>query len=169
MSNKSPFLLREQLASALDMPETWVRCNPAHIGGDFGGKGSPMDAPVAYQLARRTGQAVRMVMTYTEELMAGTPRHGSVVRLRTGVKRDGTIVAGAALVVWNAGAYGAHKPVPPVHIQGGLEAAGAYRIPNLRIDTRCVYTNQIPAGFMRSPGRPQVAFAVESQMDVIAE
>ncbi|HEY7067736.1 MAG TPA: xanthine dehydrogenase family protein molybdopterin-binding subunit [Chloroflexota bacterium] len=169
MSNKGPFLLRGQMAAALDMPEEWLRCNPVHIGGDFGGKGSPMDAPVAYQLARRAGRPIRMVMTYAEELLAGTPRHASVIRLRTGVRRDGTLVTRDALVVWNGGAYGAHKPVPTVHIQGGLEAAGSYRIPNVRIDSRCVYTNQIPAGFMRSPGRPQMAFAVESEMDLIAK
>ena len=91
MSNKGPFLLRAPAGGALDMPEEWVRCNPAHIGGDFGGKGSPMDAPVAYQLARRTGRPVRMVMSYTEELTAGNPRHPSVIRLRTGVKRDGRL------------------------------------------------------------------------------
>jgi CO/xanthine dehydrogenase Mo-binding subunit len=168
MSNKSPFLLRGQLAAALDMPEEWLRCTPAHIGGDFGGKGSPMDAPVAYHLARRAGQPVRMVMTYTEELTAGTPRHASVITLKTGVKRDGTLVARDSLAVYNGGAYGAHKPVPTVHIMGGLEAAGCYRIPHLRVDSRCVYTNQLPGGFMRSPGRPQMTFAVEGQMDLIA-
>src|SRR5262249_46038112 len=73
MSNKGPFNLRSHLAAALDLPQDWVRCNPAHIGGEFGGKGSPMDAPVAYQLARRTGKPVKMVMTYTEELIARHP------------------------------------------------------------------------------------------------
>ncbi len=168
MSNKGPFNLRAHLAAALDMPEEWVRINPANIGGEFGGKGSPMDAPVAYQLARRTGRPVRMVMTYTEELTAGNPRHPAVIRLKTGVKRDGRLWARDSLAVWNSGAYGGHKPVPTVHILGGLEAAGPYRIPNLRMDSRCVYTNQIPAGFMRSPGQPQMVFAVESQMDIIA-
>jgi CO/xanthine dehydrogenase Mo-binding subunit len=167
-SNNRPFVQRTHLARALDMPEDWVLCTPVHIGGDFGGKGSPMDTPVAYQLARRTGRPIRMVMSYTEELTAGNPRHPSVIRLKTGVKRDGTIVARDSLSVFNGGAYGAHKPIPTVHILGGQEAAGAYHIPNLRMDSRCVYTNQIPAGFMRSPGRPQMAFAVESQMDIIA-
>ncbi len=168
MSNKGPFNLRAHLAAALDMPEDWVRCNPANIGGEFGGKGSPMDAPVAYQLARRTGRPVRIVMTYTEELIAGNPRHPATIRLKTGVKRDGTLVARDSLALWNSGAYGGHKPVPTVHILGGLEAAGSYRIPNLRMDSRCVYTNQIPGGFMRSPGQPQMAFAFESQMDIMA-
>src|SRR3954452_4287588 len=169
MSNKGPFNLRAHLAAALDMPEEWIRCNPAHIGGEFGGKGSPMDAPVAYQLARRTGCPVRVVMSYVEELTAGNPRHPSVVRLKTGVKRDGRLWARDSLAVWNSGAYGGHKPIPTVHILGGLEATGSYRFPHLRMDSRCVYTNQVPAGFMRSPGRPQMAFAVESQMDIIAE
>ena len=169
MSNKGPFNLRSHLSAALDMPEEWVRIHPANIGGEFGGKGSPMDAPVAYQLARRTGRAIRMVMTYTEELTAGNPRHPAVIRLKTGVKRDGTFWARDSLSVWNSGAYGGHKPVPNVHILGGVEAAGPYVIPNLRMDSRCVYTNQIPAGFMRSPGQPQMAFAVESQTDIIAE
>jgi len=168
MSNKGPFNLRAHLAAALDLPEEWVRCNPANIGGEFGGKGSPMDAPVAYQLARRTGRPVRMVMTYAEELMAGNPRHPAIIRLKTGVKRDGRLWARDSLAIWNSGAYGAHKPVPTVHILGGLEAGGGYRIPHLRMDSRCVYTNQVPCGFMRSPGQPQMAFAFESQMDIIA-
>jgi CO/xanthine dehydrogenase Mo-binding subunit len=168
MSHKGPFNLRVQLSEALDLPAEWVRCNPAHIGGEFGGKGSPMDAPVAYQLARRAGRPVRMVMTYTEELTAGNPRHPSVIRLKTGVKRDGTLVARDSLAVWDGGAYGGHKPIPTVHLLGGLEAAGAYRVPHLRMDSRCVYTNQVPAGFMRAPGQPQMAFAYESQMDIIA-
>ncbi len=168
MSNKGPFNLRSHLAAALDLPQDWVRCNPAHIGGEFGGKGSTMDAPVAYQLARRSGHPVKMVMTYTEELMAGNPRHPAVIVLKTGVKRDGRLWARDSLAVWNSGAYGGHKPVPTVHILGGLDAAGAYRIPALRMDSRCVYTNQFPGGFMRSPGQPQMVFAVESQMDIIA-
>jgi CO/xanthine dehydrogenase Mo-binding subunit len=150
------------------MPDEWVRCNPAQIGGEFGGKGSLMDAPVAYHLARRTGQPVRMVMTYTEELTAGNPRHPSVIRLRTGVKSDGRLWARASLAVWDSGAYGAHKPIPTVHLLGGHEAAGPYRIPNLRMDSRCVYTNKFPCGFMRAPGQPQMVFAFESQMDIIA-
>ncbi len=94
-SNKMPFRLKELLSHALQLPQEKIRVNLTPIGGDFGGKGSLMDLPLAYHLARVTGRPVKMVMRYAEELMAGNPRHPSVITLRTGVSRDGKIVAEA--------------------------------------------------------------------------
>jgi CO/xanthine dehydrogenase Mo-binding subunit len=106
--------------------------------------------------------------TYFEEFTAGSPRHPSHIRLRTGVKRDGTFTAHDAWMVFDGGAYGGHKPVPNVDIGGARKAGGVYRIPNCRIQSYVVYTNHVPGGFMRAPGDSQVIFAMESHVDEIA-
>jgi|RhiMetdeSRZDD1v2_1073273.scaffolds.fasta_scaffold41950_4 CO/xanthine dehydrogenase Mo-binding subunit len=168
MSNKMPFRTRELLADAVEIPQENIVVNLVPIGGDFGGKGSLMDVALCYHLARRTGRPVKMVMTYTEELMAGNPRHPATISLRTGVTRDGRLVAREARVMFNSGAYAAFKPTPMVNLGGAGQAAGAYRIPHVKIDAYSVYTNCVPAGHMRAPGDPQVTFAVESAMDMMA-
>jgi CO/xanthine dehydrogenase Mo-binding subunit len=167
-SNKMPYRLKELLSLALQLPPEQIRVNLTPIGGDFGGKGSVMDLPLAYHLARVTGRPVKMVMRYTEELMAGNPRHPAVITMRTGVKNDGRIVARQVKALFNSGAYAAFKPAPSVNLGGTGMAAGVYRIPNLLIEGLCVYTNNIPCGHARSPGEPQMVFAGESQMDMIA-
>src|SRR5437879_9931068 len=167
-SNKMPFRLKELLSLALQLPPEQIRVNLTPIGGDFGGKGSLMDLPLAYHLARVTGRPVKMLMRYAEELMAGNPRHPSGITFRTGVTRDGRIVARRVKALFNSGAYAAFKPAPSVSLGGASMGAGVYRIPNLRIESFCVYTNNIPCGHARSPGEPQMVFAEESHMDLIA-
>ena len=165
-NNKGPFMLREQLAAVWDVPTEQIRVNPTSIGGDFGGKGSFMDVPLCYHLARHSGRPVKMVMDYIQELMAGNPRHPAIITLKTGVTRDGRILAHQVRVVFNSGAYGAFKP--RVYIRGADHSGGPYRIPHVQIDSYMVYTNNVPCGHMRAPGKPQVAFAVESHMDMMA-
>jgi CO/xanthine dehydrogenase Mo-binding subunit len=167
-SNKMPFRLKELLSHALQLPPERIRINLTPIGGDFGGKGSLMDLPLAYHLARVTGRPVKMVMRYTEELQAGNPRHPAVITLRTGVTKDGRIVARRVTALYNSGAYAAFKPAPSVNLGGAGMGAGVYRIPNLLIESFCVYTNNVPCGHARSPGEPQMVFAEESHMDMIA-
>jgi len=166
LSNKMPFLARSQFAAALGVPEERIRVNPVSIGGDFGGKGSLMDSVLCYYLAQQSGRPVKMVMSYTEELMAGNPRHAAVVTMRSGVTRDGRLTARRAQLVFNCGAYGAFIPLHTVH--GGVHAGGPYRVPHIEIECLRVYTNTVPAGHMRAPGAPQTVFAVETHMDMIA-
>jgi len=168
-SSKVPYQIKEQLSIALGLPRERIRVNPVSIGGDYGGKGSPMDIPVAYFLAINTGQPVRMVMNYIEELTAGNPRHAATVHLKTGVMHDGTLVAQQSRTLFNSGAYGGFKPAPGVNLGGAAKAGGPYRIPHVQMEGTQVYTNTIPGGFMRAPGEPQVAFASESHMDCIAQ
>jgi CO/xanthine dehydrogenase Mo-binding subunit len=166
VNSKMPFQVRKQLADGIDQPETMIRINPTVIGGDFGGKGGFMDTHVAYWLARETGRPIRMVMSYTEELMAANPRHPAVMTFKTGVKRDGTIVARHAHLVFDSGAYAAFKPARGVSY--GPRCLGPYKIPHSRIDAYMVYTNHVPCGSMRSPGDPQTIFASEAQIDLVA-
>ena len=168
ISNKVPYNTKQSLADAIGVPGEKIVIHVSTIGGDFGGKGSLMDLPLCYFLAERTGRPVRMVMTYTEELMAGNPRHASVIVVKTGVKKDGTLVVRQVKAFWDGGAYGAMKPIPSVNLPGAVKAAGSYRIPNVKIDSYAVYTNSVPCGHFRSPGLVQLAFASESQIDMIA-
>jgi carbon-monoxide dehydrogenase large subunit len=167
-SSKVPYAVKEQLSVALGLPKERIRLNPVAIGGDYGGKGSPMDIPLAYFLAVRTGRPVKIVMDYVEEFTAGNPRHAAIIQLKTGVKRDGTLVAHQSRVVFDSGAYGGFKPVPTVNLGGAAKAGGPYKIPHVRLEGIQVYTNTIPGGFMRAPGEPQAVFAIESHMDCIA-
>jgi CO/xanthine dehydrogenase Mo-binding subunit len=164
--NKVPHGLKQSMSVALGIPKEKIRVHPVAIGGDFGGKGAPIDEPICYLLALRTGRPVKMVMEYREEFIAGAPRHAAVIRLKTGVRRDGTIVAHEMEAYLDSGAYGGFRP--GAVIGGVSHAGGCYRAANARIAVSRVYTNNLPGGQMRAPGEPQGFFAAESHIDCIA-
>ncbi|NIO08964.1 MAG: molybdopterin-dependent oxidoreductase [Deltaproteobacteria bacterium] len=163
---KTPFAVRRQLSNSVGIPQEKLVFHPVHIGGDFGGKGGFMNIPVGYFLSLKSGAPVKVVMDYDEELSAGNPRHASVIKVKTGVKRDGTIVAHHMEFVFDSGAYGSMKPAG--YLRGPMSCAGPYRIANCKIEEKMVYTNKVPCGHMRAPGDPQGFFANESQMDIVA-
>ncbi|HEY7165921.1 MAG TPA: xanthine dehydrogenase family protein molybdopterin-binding subunit [Candidatus Binatia bacterium] len=164
--SKVPFALREQLAAAFRQEPDGFVLHPCYIGGCFGGKGDFMDVPVCYTLSLRTGRPIKMVMDYSEEFVAGNPRHAAVIKVKTGVTNDGRLLAHRMEHVFDSGAYAAFKPQG--YLVGPKEAAGPYNIPNVWINEKIVYTNKIPCGHMRAPGDPQAFFANESQMDLVA-
>ena len=164
--NKVPHGLKQSMAQAFGIPKEKIRVNPVAIGGDFGGKGAPIDEPICYMLAVRSGRPVKMVMEYREEFFAGAPRHAAIMKLKTGVRRDGTIVAHQMDAYLDAGAYGGFRPGAVV---GGIaHAGGCYRAEHARISVSRVYTNNLPGGQMRAPGEPQGFFAAESHIDCVA-
>ena len=165
-SNKAPHVVRGIVGRAINVEEDKIRLNPVVIGGDFGGKGSPMDIILCYFLAKEVRRPVRMVMSYHEELIAGNPRHSAKIYLKTGVNRDGSIQSIIARMIFNSGAYAGFSPVATVH--GYIAFAGPYYVPNVSVSVYRVYTNTVPAGHMRSPGGPQITFALESHLDSIA-
>jgi CO/xanthine dehydrogenase Mo-binding subunit len=165
--SKVPYGVREQVANALQIPQEKLVFNPVYIGGDFGGKGDFMDLAVVYLLSKKAERPVKLVMDYEEEFAAGNPRHASIVHVKTGVKKDGTIVAHHMNFIFDSGAYGAFKP--NAFLNGPHLSAGPYNIPHVFIEEHMVYTNKIPCGHMRSPGDPQGFFANESQMDLVAK
>ncbi|MBI4525853.1 MAG: xanthine dehydrogenase family protein molybdopterin-binding subunit [Deltaproteobacteria bacterium] len=168
-SCKAPFRVKELLAEQLGLSRENIRVHVIAVGGDFGGKASLMDIPLCYFLAKASGRPVKMVMSFAEELTGGDPRHPSVVKLKTGFRKDGTLIAREAHVVFDSGAYAAFKPAEIVNLGGATYATGVYRIPNFLIRAYGVYTNCVPCGYMRAPGQPQVVFAAESHMDLIAQ
>jgi CO/xanthine dehydrogenase Mo-binding subunit len=167
-SCKAPFRVKSHLAKQLEIPKERIRVHVVAVGGDFGGKGALMDIPICYELAKTTRRPVKMVMTYQEELTAGDPRHASVIRIKSGVKQDGTLVAREAEVIFNSGAYASFKPGEVPNLGGATHATGVYRIPNYSIRSYGVYTNGVPCGYYRAPGQPQTVFACESHTDLLA-
>ncbi|MBI2089272.1 MAG: xanthine dehydrogenase family protein molybdopterin-binding subunit [Deltaproteobacteria bacterium] len=167
-SNKAPYELRDRLAEELGIPKEKIKVHIMSVGGDFGGKASLIDVPICYFLAERSGRPVKLALEYSEELMAAAHRHPGVITLRTGVKQDGTITAIHAKIVFSGGAYAAFKANPHVTVLAGRRLASYYRIPAIHVDTYCAYTNQVSCTQTRTPGSPQVVFATESQIDIIA-
>jgi CO/xanthine dehydrogenase Mo-binding subunit len=164
--SKTPFAVRGQLSNCIGIAKEKFVFHPMHIGGDFGGKGGFMDTPVCYFLSLKSGQPVKMVMDYSEELVAGNPRHPSIIKVKTGVKRNGLIMAHHMSFLFDSGAYGSMKPAG--YLIGAQTCAGPYKIFNCLIEEKIVYTNKVPCGHMRAPGDPQGFFANESQMDIVA-
>jgi carbon-monoxide dehydrogenase large subunit len=166
LSTKTPYTSRSALATAAGLPESQVVIHPTLVGGDFGGKGAPVVLGICYFLARQSGRPVKLVYDYVEELTSGNGRHEVVIRMKTGVKRDGTLAAHQVWYYTNSGAYACFKPWGT--IWGPTQAAGVYRVPNCRVDQYHVYTNTLPGGFMRMPGEVQAFFALESHIDEMA-
>jgi carbon-monoxide dehydrogenase large subunit len=163
------FKLRRELAEYLELSEEEITVYPSTMGGSFGAKDFLYTVPVAYHLSRATGKPVRFIKTYAEELLASAPRHPAIVVLKSGVKKGGILWAWEGKTFYNGGAYGAFRPNPEASMSGAFSVAGCYSIPNTRLEAYCVYTNQVPCGYFRAPGEPQTLFAVESQIDMIAE
>src|ERR671910_834110 len=168
-SCKAPFRVKSHLSRQLEIPKEQIRVHVVAVGGDFGGKGAFMDIPICYQLAKATRRPVKMIMTYAEELVAGDPRHSSVIKIKSGVKKDGTLTARETEVIFNSGAYASFKPGDPPNPGGATFTNGVYQIPNYSIRSYGVYTNSVPCGYYRAPGQPQAVFAAESHMDLIAK
>ena len=166
-SNKSPFGMRDVVGAALQIAPTSLIIHPCYVGGDFGGKGDGNDVALCYALARKAGQPVKLTVDYTEELSAGNPRHGAVIKIKTGVKKNGIMIADHIEFVFDSGAYGAYRPQG--YLVGAHDAPGPYRVPNCLVEEKYVYTNKMPAGYMRAPGHLQAFFASESQADLIAK
>jgi CO/xanthine dehydrogenase Mo-binding subunit/aerobic-type carbon monoxide dehydrogenase small subunit (CoxS/CutS family) len=168
-TNKAPLLLARYLREGLGLQRDQLDIHMLPLGGDFGGKGSFMDIPLAIFLARASGRPVRMAMSYTDELQAGNPRHASTMVIRSGVNRDGRLVARWVRGYFASGGYAAFKPSTDTTLPGFRRGAvGPYEVPVQRTECHMVYTNTVPGGHMRSPGEAQVAYALEAHTDLIA-
>ena len=159
--------MRMNIASSLGLPLSKVNCHRLHLGGAFGAHiHTGWIEPICALLAIRTGRPVRGEKT-REEMFLSCGRHPMILKLRTGAKRDGTIVAQELDVIDDTGAYAVSGESKMV-LAGGWFLS-MYRCPHMRFTGKTVYTNTPPLTAMRGAGNPQVNFAVESQMDMMAE
>lgn len=165
-STQMPHAIRAQLAELFRLPLAQVRVITLTLGGGFGSKGSLRLEPIATLLAGMAGRPVKITLGRDEEFVTVT-KHAATVRLRTGVTRDGLLLAREATALFNTGAYADVGPM--VARNAGSAVTGPYRIPNVKVDSMAVWTNLVPAGAFRGFGVSQGAWAYESQADMIAE
>ena len=165
-STQMPHAIRSQMAELFHLPLARVRVVVETLGGGFGSKGSLRLEPIVSFLARKSTRPVKIVLKREEEFVT-VCKHPATVRIKTGVTKDGVLVARQVIADFNTGAYSDIGPV--VARNGGSAMSGPYRIPHVWIDSRAVWTNLVPAGALRGFGVPQAVWAYESQMDMIAE
>lgn len=166
-STQSPFMVRGTLAEVLGLPLNKVRVLVDHMGGGFGAKQDLFQHEfLCALLARRTRRPVRMEFTRKETFLGGRTRHPGTVWLKQGFRRDGTITAREAKIVFNSGAYGSHGPGVTAVATASLTSL--YRCENVRLEGRCVYTNTPIAGAFRGYGVVQSYYALDIQMDEVA-
>jgi CO/xanthine dehydrogenase Mo-binding subunit len=168
---QAPFGVRTDVARLLGIPLNKVRVLSTELGGGFGGKASGITSgaaiePICALLAVKAKRPVMIVLDKAEETISTTIRSGAKMYIKTGVKKDGTIVARTGKVVYDAGAYSGFGAMAGARCTNML--GGWYLMPNCHIDGYVVYTNKQVCGPVRGPGGPQAAFAVESHMDSIA-
>ncbi len=166
VGSQGPYVDRQQIAASLALPDDKVRVIHTPMGGGFGGKEDITVQILAALGAVRLKRPVRMVLTRPESIKVSPKRHAEYLHYKTGVMRDGRLVAVEARIIGDTGAYASAGQA--VLLRSAAFACGPYQVPNVKVDSYGVYTNNPPAGAMRGYGSPQVAFAAESQMDELA-
>jgi len=163
-----PFWFRTQLAKALNIPSSMVHLNHIHIGGGFGGKNCLFPTePVAAILSKKTGRPIFIALSKEEQFRVSRTRHPYIIKIAHGAKKDGTLTFREAKIIMDKGAYADQGPGVLGDSAWGLGAV--YRVPAVKYDGYVVYTNKNYGGGFRGYGLPQVAFAIESQLDTLAE
>ena len=166
-STQVPFHVRRIIAPVIGLPPRRIRVIKPRIGGGFGVKQEVLIEDLAAHLTIATGRPVRFEYTRAQEFRSSRSRHPQILKMRTGVKRDGTMTANEMIVLANTGAYGTHSLT--VQSNTGSKSLPLYRAPNIRFVAEVVYTNLPPPGAFRGYGVPQGIFALESHMDEVAK
>ncbi|HEY7489778.1 MAG TPA: xanthine dehydrogenase family protein molybdopterin-binding subunit, partial [Candidatus Tectomicrobia bacterium] len=165
-ATQHPFPVRKELAEIFHLPLAAVQVVVPPVGGAYGSKCYTRIEPLVAACSRKVQRPVRLALSVTEACQTIT-RHGAICYLKTGVRRDGSIVARQCDMRLDTGAYA--DVGPHVATKAGFLAVGPYRIPHVSIDAQAVYTHNVPAGAFRGSGIPQVTWASESQLDRIAD
>ena len=164
-SAQHPFLVQADLARIFGFPDSKVSLNVPYLGGGFGGKSYAKIEPLVVAASRKVRRPVRVCLSVSEAMVT-VRRHSAKVRVKTGVKDDGTLMAREAEIHLDTGAYMDNGP--QVATRAATRVLGPYRIPHIHTDAYAVYTHAGGAGSFRSIGGPQSIFAGESQMNMIA-
>ncbi|HXV79152.1 MAG TPA: molybdopterin cofactor-binding domain-containing protein, partial [Candidatus Binatia bacterium] len=164
-SAQHPFQVRNDIAKVFRISPSEVRMVISYLGGGFGSKSYTKFEPLVVALARKAGAPVRVCNSVSDSMLT-VRRHAAEVRIKTGFKQDGTLMAREAEIYLDTGAYDDNGP--QVTIRAATRVLGPYRIPHILTDAYSVYTNSGSAGSFRAIGAPQVIFAGESQIDIAA-
>jgi len=164
-SAQHPFQVRKDISTIFHVPVGRVRMIISYLGGGYGSKSYTKFEPLVVALARKAGAPVRVCNSVNDSMLT-VRRHGANVRIKTGLKHDGTIVAREAEIYLDTGAYDDNGPA--VTIRAATRVLGPYRIPHILTHAYSVYTNSGSAGSFRAIGAPQVIFSGESQIDIAA-
>lgn len=164
----NPFFGRRWAADACGLPRPKIRLIQTTVGGSFGGKEelSGLVTGRAAMLAQKTGRPVKYVASREESFRCSTKRHPFRVEYKVGVNLDGKLQAVECRVTENCGAYHMHEWMS---FRTKIHAAGAYNVPNVKIDIKGVFTNTVTSGAMRGYGSPQTIFAVEQLYEEVAK
>lgn len=165
---QSPFFVRKEMAHILGLPTTHVRVHPVEIGGGFGGKSqAPEPIGIAAVLSRKAGRPVKIVLTRREEFIAGKTDHAKSMHLTTAIDENGRILHRKNHYTVDNGAF---THMGPAYISAVRQrTANLYRVGSVDFDGRLVYTNKVPGGSYRGMGAPQAIWALETQIDELAE
>ncbi|PYN21093.1 MAG: xanthine dehydrogenase [Candidatus Rokuibacteriota bacterium] len=163
-STQGSFNTRSEVADVLELSENRIKVIPMECGGGFGGKIRALCEPITAILARATGRPVRYVMTRREELEAGMPAPQVIIRLKTGVKRDGTLMALEGEAILESGAFSG-----AVLAVSGVFLASLYLWPSFDVKGFEVLTHKPSIAAYRAPVAPQTIFAIDSQMEQLAK
>lgn len=165
-SSQTPFNVRDDLAGLFGLEPSGVRVICPPMGGSFGAKTFVRNEAIAAALARKAARPVKLALPREEEWLIGS-RHPAVIKVLLGARSDGILVAKRVDCWADTGAYA--DCGPGVAQKMGFTAAGPYRIPNVEVRARCVYTNHPPNGAFRGYGATQVVWASERAMDSLAD
>lgn len=164
-ATQMPYFVRQQLADIFHLPVERVRIRVFTLGGAYGAKTYTRMEPLAAVLAWKAGRPVKVLLTRAEEFVT-TTKHEARVRIKTGLKRDGTLLAREVEIHYNGGAYADRSGT--IARSGGVGAIGPYRIPNVSVDAYAAYTNRPNAVPFRGLAVSQVAWAYECHTDELA-
>ena len=165
-STQVPYHVRRIIAPVIGLPPRRIHVIKPRIGGGFGVKQEVLLEDICSLLTIATDRPVKLEFSRAEEFRSSRSRHPQILRMKTGVKRDGTIVANSMTVLANTGAYGTHALT--VQSNTGSKPLPIYPCQNIRFEAEVVYTNLPPPGAFRGYGVPQGFFALESHMDEVA-
>jgi len=168
-STQTPYYVQQHLGLTLGMNPDQIRVIKPHVGGGFGGKSDGLSAVefCAALLAKHADRPVKLVCSRDEEFLAARRKHPTRITMKTGVKKDGSIVARQCRAVLDGGAYCSLGPLTTVLV--GTFQTLPFKFEHFQYDGYRIYTNKPPCGAMRGHGGPQVHFAQDVQLDMIAE
>lgn len=167
-STQAPFFVRKEVAHVLGLPTEKVHVRPVAVGGGFGGKSKVCEQEaIAAALALRTSRAVRLVLSRYEDMISGKIDYAKTMRVKHAVDKDGNILARSTSMVLDNGGYTAYGAI---YVAAARQrTCSLYRVQSAHFDCRLVYTNKLPGGQYRGMGAPHIIWAIEDQIDLIAD